>query len=403
MDSGPQLGAFLYDTLGFKEVMRRSGGRWVPDRTPPSARHPDGQRKVDVDTLVRLKAETARQERFLELYKEFNKISTELTKYLRKMGACCDEAGGHLVASFNQAATQTHRLSSSGLDYSMQFQNFPRAYKPLFKARYPGWLVGECDGAQLEFRDAVHLGRDRVGLSDIINGTDIHIVTASVIWPNDTPRDRRQDAKPYTFKPLYGGRSGTPAEVRYYEFFRAKYKGISQWQQQNIDFVLNHKYLRTEWGLRFYWPDTTMDSSGYVRNSTSICNYPVQSQATAEIIPIALVWFWHRLKRSGLRMYIVNTVHDSIICELPPEEIKDFHALSKQCLIDDVYKSLVDLYGIRFTVPLGAGVKVASHWGGKDATAYVQEGTTHDKGEVKYNAPDELWMDAAKEAGMYGP
>jgi DNA polymerase I-like protein with 3'-5' exonuclease and polymerase domains len=390
-NSGPQVGAFLYDTLGFAERSKRVGGRWVPDRTPPSRAHPQGQRKTDADTILALKATTAKQAQFVSLYTAYKEKYYELTKYLRKMLDCCNEANGHLLASFNQSSTQTHRLSSTGLAYSLQFQNFPRAYKYVFKARTPGWLVGECDGAQLEFRDAVHLGRDKVGLADIVNDVDIHNVTASVIWQDiewdgTGKHPMRQEAKPHTFKPTYGGKSGTEDEKRYYEFFRKKYYGITQWQNDNIDFVLNNKYLETEWGLRYYWPDTSMDRSGYVRNSTSICNYPVQAQATAEMIPMAIVWFWHRLKRSTLKMFIVNTVHDSIVVELPPEEKEAFHELSRQCLIDDVYRTMSSLYGVRLTVPLGCGVSVGTHWGSKD--------------ETKYSAPEALWIDAAKEAGM---
>lgn len=400
-NSGPQVAEYLYGSLKFDEVFKRQGGKWVPDRTD------SGRPKTDGDTIEKLKAKTAAQKRFKELYGEYRQVYSELTKYLRKLLACCDEASGHLLATLNQASTQTHRLSSTGLDYGCQFQNFPRAYKPLFCARHKGWLVGEADGAQLEFRDAVHLGRDAVGLYDIIHGTDIHLVTAGVIWPKENPKDRRQDAKTHTFKPLYGGQSGTEDEKRYYKFFREKYKGIAAWQQKNIDFVLENKYLITEWGLRYYWPDTTMDRSGYVRNSTAICNYPVQAQATAEIIPMAVVCMWHRLKRSTLKMFLVNTVHDSIVCELPPEERDAFHTLSKCALIGDVYHLLYHLYGIRFTVPLGAGVKVASHWGGKDAVDYVggietggEYGVVLDKGEVKYSAPERFWREAAVEAGM---
>jgi DNA polymerase I-like protein with 3'-5' exonuclease and polymerase domains len=380
-NSGKQIGKFLYDELGFAERSIRKGGQWIPDRTPPSKGHPNGQRKTDADTIAALKAKTPKQEAFLNLYIRYREVYFELTKYLRKMLDCCDQADGRLTATINQANTQTHRLSSTGLDYSMQFQNFPRAYKPLFKARKEGWLIGECDGAQLEFRDAVHLGRDRVGLADIVSGADIHSTTASVIWPNVSwdgtgKHPMRQPAKERTFKPLYGGSSGTEDE----------YKGIANWQQRNIDYVLNHKYLVTEWGLRYYWPDTRMESGGYVRNSTAICNYPVQAQATAEMIPIALVWFWHRLKRSGLRMFIVNTVHDSIVCELPPDEVEAFHELSRRCLIDDVYRTMRGLYNIDLTVPLGAGVSVGTHWGSKDETVY--------------NADEKLWIEAARAEGM---
>lgn len=358
LNSTKQLREYLYQTLKFRELMVKRSGQWIPDRTG------SGQEKADAATLDRLRAETAEQREFLELYRAYKSAWNELTKYLRKFAECVGDAGGLLTAQFNQTNTQTHRLSSSGREYSTQFQNFPRAYKPLFRARRKGWVIGECDGAQLEFRVAAHLGRDPVALRDIIEGTDIHSVTAEIIGVS------RQDAKAHTFKPLYGGQSGTDDEKRYYQFFRDKYKGITGTQQSWIDEVLETGKLRTEWGLRYYWPDTKMDKSGYVTNTTSICNYPVQAFATAEIIPIALTSFWHRIKEEGLQMMIVNTVHDSIIVELPEEEIEDFHRLAQQCLIEDVYPYLEEVYGVKLTVPLGCGVMIGSHWGSKDETVY---------------------------------
>lgn len=85
-------------------------------------------------------------------------------------------------------------------------------------------------------------------------------------------------------------------------------------------------------------------------------------------------------------MFIVNTVHDSIVVELPPEEKEAFHELSRQSLIDDVYAGMFSIYGIRLTVPLGAGVTTGTHWGAKDETVY--------------GADASLWEVAAKEAGM---
>ena len=359
LNSTKQLREYLYDTLGFDEVVRRRGGQWVPDRTASDLP------KADAATLAKLKAKTKAQEKFLSLYVQYKGVWNELTKYMRKFSDCVEQDGGLLTAQFNQTNTQTHRLSSSGRDYSTQFQNFPRAYKPLFCARNEGWVIGECDGAQLEFRVAAHLGRDPVALRDIVDGSDIHSVTADIIGVS------RQEAKAHTFKPLYGGQSGTEDEKRYYQFFREKYERIAETQQLWIDTVLETKKLTTEWGLTYYWPDTTMDRSGYVRNTTSICNYPVQAFATAEIIPIALTSFWHRIKQEGLQMMIVNTVHDSIIVELPEEEIDDFHRLAQQCLIEDVYPYLKKVYRVDLTVPLGCGVTTGSHWGSKDETTYT--------------------------------
>lgn len=347
VNSPDQLAEYLYDTLKFEELRDHRGN---------VKRTGTGKRKTDKDTVPLLRARTDEQREFLELYKRHKELYNELTKYLRKFRDCCEEADGRLVGQFNQTNTTTHRLSSSGLDYKCQFQNFPRAYKPLFRARSDDWLVGEADGAQLEFRVAAHLGRDPVALDDITGGTDIHSVTASVIGCS------RQDAKPHTFKPLYGGRSGTADEKRYYEFFREKYDSITRTQQSWIDTVLRDKELRTEWGLKYYWPDTKMERSGYVKNSTSICNYPVQALATAEIIPVGLVYFWHYVRALGLRMLVTNTVHDSIIVELPKDEVDWFHVISKVSLVDEVYDYMSCIYNLNFTVPLGAGVQTGSHW-----------------------------------------
>ncbi|MEK0324841.1 MAG: DNA polymerase [Nitrosopumilus sp.] len=378
VNSPLQLRVYLYETLKFQPLRKRRGRNWIDVLTP------SGLLPTDSDTIAKLKPSTAHQADFLALYVQAKGLYNELTKYLRKLSACCDEVGGALQANFNQTNTQTHRLSSSGRDYSCQFQNFPRSYKPIFKARHEGWLIGEADGAQLEFRVAAHLGRDKVALANILDPDfDAHLMTASYMTDRDYTEllelhragdkdvaELRQDAKSETFKPLYGGKYGTPSQMKWYAGFRELYSGIADTQQSWIDEVLDRKYLITEWGMRYYWPNTTMDRSGYVTNTTSICNYPVQAFATAEIIPIALAAFWHRLRQSDLRMFIVNTVHDSIIVELPEEEVDAFHELAQQCLIEDVYPYLEKVYGVKLTVPLGCGVMTGTHWGSKNETTY---------------------------------
>ena len=51
---------------------------------------------------------------------------------------------------------------------------------------------------------------------------------------------------------------------------------------------------------------------------TQIKNYPVQSFATADIVPIALLHIDGLLK--GMKSCIVNTVHDSIVIDVHPDE-----------------------------------------------------------------------------------
>ena len=87
-----------------------------------------------------------------------------------------------------------------------------------------------------------------------------------------------------------------------------------------------------------------------------------------------------------LKSFIVNTVHDSVIAELHPDEVETWNELAKQCFIVDTYSTLRSLYNINLTVPLGAGVVVGSHWNQGE--------------EVTYEAPEEYWREAAEEAGM---
>jgi DNA polymerase I-like protein with 3'-5' exonuclease and polymerase domains len=374
-----QLAQYVYTELGF-DVPRDYRGR--PLLTSK------GDFSVKADILAALRPRTKKQREFLALHREWSESNSRLTKYLRKFGDCVRESGGRLYGTFNQCNTRTHRLSSAGQRYRVQFQNFSREYKPLFCASRPDWTIGEADGAQLEFRVAVHLGRDGTGLQYIVDdGNDIHRFTASIlnhIPESSVSKSQRQGAKADTFKPLYGGSSGTDDQQRYYAAFKEKYKGVADTQERWLHEVLRDKELRTEWGMRYYWPDTKLTDSGYITNTTSIYNYPVQAFATAEIIPAAIIAAWHRSE--GWEGRLVNTVHDSIIAEFPTADSEYWHELAQQCLIRDAYTIIERLYGVRLTVPLGAGVMIADHWGKGDETVY--------------EAPTELWEEAAKEADM---
>jgi DNA polymerase I len=361
-NSHKQLGEYLYGTLRFAEPT---------DRTGKPLRNPGGGRKTDADTITGLRPSTEKQKEFQRLILERNDLNKK-HQILEKLVKACDE-DCILYARFNQSVTQTHRLSSGGARHKVQFQNIPRAYKSLFRARNGDWLVGEADGAQLEFRVAAHLGRDLVALEDIRNKVDVHKNTASAllgIHLSEVTKEQRQDAKPETFRPLYGSNGQTPAQRTYANFFHERYADIYKTQTEWTYQVLETKELITEWGMRFYWPDTTLQErkygKPYIKNTTSIFNYPVQSFATAEIIPISLVYLWHRVRSLGLSMFLVNTVHDSIISELPPEELPWWKALSYQAFTHDTYRYLADVYKVNFTVPLGVEVKISPHWGDDD-------------------------------------
>ncbi|MEK0325174.1 MAG: DNA polymerase [Nitrosopumilus sp.] len=265
--STKQLAAYLYSPtkgtegiesgLGFAELRTWKG---EPKRTPT------GRKLTDERTLDSLRATTNKQREFLRLRKEIGKLKAALTKNLEFFLGVCKEQKGIFNAVFNQTVTATHRLSSSGIPItfkgsrgpkSVQFQNLPRKFKPLFTPRKRGWVMAEADGAQLEFRVAAHLGNDARAIEGILAGEDVHTFTAAVlngIEEHEVTDDQRTAAKPDTFKPLYGGQSGTKAQMEYYAAFREKYPDISFTQESWVHDVLEHKRLITPWGMRYYWP-----------------------------------------------------------------------------------------------------------------------------------------------------
>lgn len=379
-----QVAHFLYEELGFEELRNYKG---EPLRNAPSKQFPDGRPKTDKATLDSLKAKTKDQKRFVKLRKELGKVADALSKNLQFFQGVCKEMGGVFHAVFNQTRTATHRLSSSGIrtffemfqaEKTAQFQNMARIFKPLFRAKKDGWKIVEIDGSQLEFRVAAHLGRCGAARNLIISGGDVHGLSTQIQFSLDEAalrkleesdpkgyKQKRTASKSWTFQPLYGGEGSTPKQKKYAAAFREAYPGISQAQKSWTLEVGSTGRLVTEWGMRYYWPRAKFGRDGELNVKTSVYNYPVQAFATAEIIPIAVVYFWHRVKSGDMHNMIklVNTVHDSIIVEADPRVIDTVKYLGKLAFTHDVYRYLEAVYSVRFDfVPLGVGITVGDHW-----------------------------------------
>lgn len=372
--SSKQVCEFVYDVLKFKPLKEMG----------------EDVRSANAAVLERLTPTNNKQRKFLELKKEQSKYAAQLDKSLKHFLLCCNNKDV-LYANFNQCVTRTHRLSSSGSKYGVQFQNLPREFKKLFTVRNEGWHIVEVDGAQLEFRVAAFLGQDKQAYDDIVNGVDVHSYTASTITAAGQPTTR-QEAKAHTFKPLFSGTSGTEAEKAYYTAFKKKYSGVAKTQEGWVNEVLLSKQLRIASGLICYWPNCKRTKSGYIEESSKIYNLPVQSLATAEIIPVALMSLSKRMKEANMQSFIVNTVHDSVIAEVAPDEIVQYVDLAVECFTESVYNYLKEEYNIQFNVPLGVGIKIGAHWGEADAetTNYVNSNSKYsycvvvDKNELKY-------------------
>jgi DNA polymerase-1 len=245
-------------------------------------------------------------------------------------------------------------------------QNMPRGgtfpVKRVFKSRWDGGKIVEADFAQLEFRVAAFLSQDRTAIEEVTTGFDVHSYTAKVIT-DAGQRISRQDAKSHTFAPLYGasGFGRTPAEAAYYEQFTKKYSGIAKWHKELAREALGTGKIRTPSGREFSFPDVVRRSNGSVTYFTQIKNFPVQSFATADIVPISLIYIDKVLGINQMQSCIVNTVHDSIVIDVHPNEKEKVLRVIKAAN-DSLINIVNRKWNIDFNLPLLLEAKIGDNW-----------------------------------------
>ena len=298
-------------------------------------------------------------ENFLRKVKRLSAVDTYLSSFVEGIKTYTKQ-DGMLHVRLLQHRTATGRLS--GADPNMQ--NMPRGgtfpVKKVFVSRFEGGKIMEADFAQLEFRAAAYLSQDGVAIEEVSTGFDVHSYTAKVISDAGQPTSR-QDAKAHTFAPLYGatGFGRTSAEAEYYTHFTRKYKGVSEWHTRLAKEALNTRKITTPSGREFAFPDVYRKASGRISHFTQIKNYPVQSFATADIVPIALLHIDKLLM--GMQSCIVNTVHDSIVIDVHPDEESQVIKV-----IDETNDALPYLitqrWGVEFNVPLLLEAKMGPNW-----------------------------------------
>ena len=122
---------------------------------------------------------------------------------------------------------------------------------------------------------------------------------------------------------------------------------------------MNTRKITTPSGREFSFPDVHRKASGRVSHFTQIKNYPVQSFATADIVPIALLHIDKLL--DTMQSCVVNTVHDSIVIDVHPDE--------ERKVLDIIHQTNKDLpnlitlrWGVVFNVPLLLESKIGNNW-----------------------------------------
>jgi len=317
--------------------------------------------KTDKITLTEnIKTTTNPQvKKFLESLVRLSAIDTYRASFIEgiKKGMKSD---GLLHSNFNQCITATGRLSSS----NPNLQNMPKGrlfpVRKAFVSRFKGGTLVEIDYSQLEFRVAGILASDETVKQEVESGFDVHAYTAKVLSDNGEVTDRGA-AKASTFRPLYGGTQGTPAQQVYFKEFFGKYQGIFKWHDKLQNEAISTKVVTTATGRQFSFPDCERNRSGNANFKTQIVNYPVQSVATAEIVPLGVILLFNKLKEKGLQSVVINTVHDSVLIDTHPDEIDLVKEIGPQCLLD-AQEEAKKRFGLPDYIPLEVEMSHGNNW-----------------------------------------
>ena len=300
-------------------------------------------------------------ELFLQNVRRLSAVETYLSSFVEGI-ATHVKPDGLLHVRLLQHRTGTGRLS--GADPNMQ--NMPRGgtfpVKKVFISRWKGGKIMEADFAQLEFRVAAFLSQDMTAINEVIDDFDVHAYTAKVISDAGQPISR-QNAKAHTFAPLYGasGFGRSPAEAAYYKQFTTKYSGVAKWHESLAKEALNTGMITTPSGREFAFPDVVRRRFGGVTFFTQIKNYPVQSFATADIVPISLIYIDKLLSANKLRSCVVNSVHDSVVIDIHPDEEEQVLRVI-QAANDKLVPIINRKWGVDFNIPLLLEAKIGPNW-----------------------------------------
>ena len=269
-----------------------------------------------------------------------------------------------LHPKYNQCVTRTTRLSSS----DPNFQNQPRGntfpVRAVVVSRFEGGKILQADYSQLEFRVAAQLSGDEVMKQDILDGSDVHKYTASIIFDKDekdVTKDERTMAKAHTFKPLYGGTHGTPSEMAYYRDFMDKYPRLAKWHEDLQAEAITEGSVTLYTGQQFAFPGTERLASGAASNAPAIKNYPVQGLAGGCIMPLALIRLQSAFSKKGIKSLIINTVHDSVVIDVYPGEEDIVSKLAHRAM-SDVTSTFESYYNVKWDVPFGVDLEMGYNW-----------------------------------------
>ena len=294
-------------------------------------------------------------------YRALTKLqNTYVTGLLKVVGE-----DGRIHSTFKQTETRTGRISSA----EPNIQNIPvrtplgREMRRFFTAK-DGYLLVDADYSQIELRVLAHISGDEIMKKAFLDGVDIHTVTASQVFNQPiewvTP-DLRSKAKAVNFGIVYGIGAfslskdigvSVPKASEYIRSYLSKYSGIAHYMEQTVAKAKRDGYVETMFGRRRYIKELAAKNKNLQAFGERVAkNTPIQGTA-ADIIKIAMIKVYNRLKDSGLDARLILQVHDELIVEAKEDCAEKVALLLKEEMEN----------AVKLTVPMTVDVNIGKTW-----------------------------------------
>lgn len=344
INSPKQLGEVLFEKLGLTSAKKNKSGY-----------------STDVDVLEKIKNEHPVVEKILD----YRQISKLITTYVDGLMPYINKETKKIYSYFHQTVTATGRVSSS----DPNLQNIPTRIelgKRLRKVFKPGEnkIFIDADYSQIELRVLAHISEDKNMISAFNNDEDIHAQAASKIFNvklDEVTKEQRGKAKAVNFGIVYGisdfglGEQigvGRKQAKQYIEEYLNEYKGIKKFMTDIVETTKEKGYVETLYKRRRYVPEVSSNNYVVRQFGTRVAmNTPIQGTA-ADIMKLAMIDVYKKLKENNLKSKIVLQVHDELILECPIEEKEIAKKLLKNCM-ENV---------IKLKVPLKADLSEGENW-----------------------------------------
>ena len=344
INSPKQLGVVLFEKLGLK----------APKKT-----------KTGYSTNAEVLEKIRHLHPAIDMILEYRKLVKLKSTYCEGLMAVINPETGRIHSVFNQTVTMTGRISSA----EPNMQNIPTRtelgshIRKMFVAK-PGCVLLDADYSQIELRVLAHIAKDEVMISAFKNGEDIHRVTASQVLgvaPDEVTKEQRSAAKAVNFGIVYGiGEYSLSQDLKisvkeakaYISGYLEKYSGVKRYMEEIKASAKANGYVKTMMNRIRYIPE--INSQNFITRSFGervALNTPIQGSA-ADIIKLAMVRIFHRLKRGNFKAKLILQVHDELIIEAPVGEK------------DEVAKILTEEMenAVKLSVPLLVDMSEGNSW-----------------------------------------